>query len=159
MTPFQDLNMESISSQELQEIVRDFEQGKLKEIEHSLATFITKNRDNILRFKNHYLEKIHKKEVNDELAIKLYIQQIRTINPQDDIKEQLEEIEREIWYTGERLKAPPNREEVAREWVKKYAPGWRFHKILTVIFVFEKFKDYFISLLHQTSEQNPENNK
>lgn len=73
----------------------------------------------------------------------------RTLNATADIKEEVEEIEKAIWIDGADNHRPPNREEVAKKWEENYAGPWRQHHILKLIYVFEKHKTEYLSLIER----------
>ena len=84
----------------------------------------------------------------DDAAIKFYLLRYRSINPQREIKEQLEEIQKEKWIRGVRQGCPPDAEEVALEWARPHSAAWREHRVTTIIYVFEQEKEHYCALLH-----------
>ena len=114
---------------------------------HNIFSFIIKNKDAIKQFKETELAKLGVKSPSYELAIKFYILKTRTINPATEIKNELEEIEKEVWYQGEKDKKSPDRNKVAIEWCKQHAPGWRDNWVFAVLFAFENNKEHYLKLL------------
>ncbi|MBI5367765.1 MAG: hypothetical protein HZA54_12065 [Planctomycetes bacterium] len=134
--------------QQLANIEEDYRLGKLRTIENDLENFIRLNREKIRRFQEEHLRKLKTARPSDELAIKWYIMQIRTINPVDEIKTQLDEIEREIFYQAEKQGPGLDRGGIAKEWCRRHAPGWRDHRVLAIIFVLDRNKDHYIRIFN-----------
>lgn len=130
---------------ELHELGREYGDGKLGTVERDLETFILRNRQEILRFRDQLARK--NPGVTDEVACKLYILQIRTLNPVAEIRDQLDEIKREIYYRGRDEQRPVLPDEVAREWCNRHAPGWRDHRVLAIVYCFERCKERLVPLL------------
>ena len=136
---------------EINELEADWNAGKLECLVRDLGQFIIANRREILEYKQRALGKLRKVPLSDDLAIRMYILQIRSISPQGEIRDQLVEIEREIWIRGEHTDGTVDRQQVAREWCQRHAPGWRDHRVMAIVYVFEKKKDDFVRLLRGES--------
>jgi len=137
----------SFMSDELKKLSEEFCLGRYKELEKDLEDFIRNNKDAITKFKETELKNTDISSASNELAIKLYIIKTKTINPSAEIKKELAEIEKEIWYQGEKLKAPPDRNKIAQEWCRLHAPGWRDNWVFAVIYVFEHNKERYLKLM------------
>ncbi|MCK5578916.1 MAG: hypothetical protein KAI63_05280 [Planctomycetes bacterium] len=131
----------------LQELEQDFCAGKFKKIEKELELFITQHKKEINLFRDTELKKIKNTPVSDELAIKLFIMRTRSINPIEEIKLELQEIEKEIWYRGEKANGQVDRDKICQEWCQSHAAGWRDHWVMSVLYVFERHKNKFVKLL------------
>lgn len=136
-------------SDELKNLSEEYCLGRYAELEKDLGGFITKNKEAIHKFKAEELKNFGLAGPIDELAIKLFILKTRSINPATEIKTELAEIEKEIWYQGEKSKSEPDRNKVAMEWCKTHAPGWRDNWVVAALYVFEHNKDHYIALLNQ----------
>jgi hypothetical protein len=132
---------------EIEEIRSKFQRGELDHICRDLEKFVVSHRAEIRRFQEDYNAKNPRRPLDDALAIKFYILQIRSINPQQEIREQLMEIEREKWIRGVKTGRAPDPEEVAMEWARLYSPGWRSHRVTAIIFVFEQERGRYAALL------------
>lgn len=132
---------------ELEEIKHDYESGSLNRLREDLEVFIKNHKTDILSFKNDEAVKVKLGEVSDEIAVKLFIQRHRSINPRREIMEQLEEIQREKWIRGIQTGTPPDPQEVAKDWAQRYSPGWRDHRVICIIYVFEREKERYLNLL------------
>lgn len=146
------LNMslqENTAMSEIEKLEKDYQAGKFKIIEAELEKFIRSHKEEIKKFKETELSQLKKIKASDELAMKLFILKTRSINPSNEIKAELDEIEKEIWYQCEKQKKPIDRNKIAMEWCKKHAPGWRDNWILGALLVFERNKKRFLSLLNE----------
>jgi len=131
---------------EIDEIRRKYESGQLDVIREDLERFLRAHREQILRFRDSRRTS-PSLGLSDELAVKLYILRQRSINPKREIEEQLQEIHREKWIRGIQMGQPPDAEQVASEWARLYSAGWRSHRVLSIVYVFEREKERFLRLL------------
>jgi hypothetical protein len=130
---------------ELDDIRRQYESGQLDSIKEDLSRFICAHKSRILEYRSGEEKKGLALPV--EAAIKFYLLRYRSINPGREIREQLEEIQREKWIRGVRLGCPPDEQEVALEWARTHSAAWREHRVTTIIYVFEQEKDRFCGYL------------
>lgn len=131
---------------EIDEIRSKYDSGQLEEIRKDLERFIRVHREQILR----YRDTNRSPDVSplpDEVAIKLYILRHRSINPKREIEEQLQEINREKWIRGVQSGLAPDPQQVASEWSRLYSAGWRSHRVLSIVYVFEREKERYLRLL------------
>jgi len=130
---------------ELENIRRQYQSGQLDSIKEDLARFICAHRTRICEYR---VEQERKGlTLNDDAAIKFYLLRYRSINPGREIREQLEEIQKEKWIRGVRLGCPPDEQEVALECARTHSAAWREHRVTTIIYVFEQEKDRYCSML------------
>ena len=131
---------------ELDDIRRQYESGQLDSIKEDLGKFICAHRSRICDYRTDQERKgVALKD--DATAIKFYLLRYRSINPGREIREQLEEIQREKWIRGVRLGCPPDDEQVALEWARTHSAAWREHRVTTIVYVFEQEKDRFCAML------------
>ena len=130
---------------ELDDIRRQYESGQLDSIKEDLGRFICAHRTRIFDYRAEQERK--GLTLNEEATIKFYLLRYRSINPGREIREQLEEIQREKWIRGVRLGCPPDEQEVALEWARTHSAAWREHRVTTIIYVFEQEKDRYCGLL------------
>jgi len=130
---------------ELEDIRRQYESGQLESIKEDLARFIVAHRPRI----QEYRVELESKglSLTDEATIKFYLLRYRSINPGREIREQLEEIQKEKWIRGVRQGCPPDEQEVALEWARTHSAAWREHRVTTIIYVFEQEKERYCGLL------------
>jgi hypothetical protein len=131
---------------ELEEIRERYESGRMEEIRSDLERFIRAHRDPILQFRDSNVAR-SMPPLTTELAIKLYILRHRSINPKREIQEQLQEITREKWIRGVQTGSSPDPEAVASDWASKYSAGWRAHRVMSIVYVFEREKERYCQLL------------
>jgi hypothetical protein len=130
---------------DLDDIRRQYESGQLDSIKEDLARFICAYRSRIQDYRAE--QERRGLALPDDAAIKFYLLRYRSINPQREIKEQLEEIQKEKWIRGVRQGCPPDAEEVALEWARTHSAAWREHRVTTIIYVFEQEKDRYCGML------------
>ena len=130
---------------ELDDIRRRYESGQLDSIKEDLGRFICAHRSRICDYRTEQERK--GLTLDDKAAIKFYLLRYRSINPGREIKEQLEEIQREKWIRGVRLGCPPDDEQVALEWARTHSAAWREHRVTTIVYVFEQEKDRYCAML------------
>jgi len=131
----------------LSDLNRDYSAGKLKHIESDLEKFFHANKEAIKDFKDTKLAKLNGIIPTDELAAKLFLLKSRSINPLAEIKMEIEEIEKEIWYRSEKTKGEVDRNAVAVEWSKKHAAGWRDNFTMTALYLFGRNKAKYIDII------------
>jgi hypothetical protein len=129
----------------LDEIRRRYEAGQLEDIREDLERFLRDHGTRIARFREEQRGK--GLEVDDELAVKLYLIHYRSINPRKEIQDQLEEIRKEAWIRGVNSGCAPDPQEVAQDWARKYSAAWRDHRITTIVYVFERDKDRYLRIV------------
>jgi hypothetical protein len=131
---------------EIEEIEKRYEAGLLESIKADLERFIMAHRAEIQACRSE--ESSHGGEVSSSEAVKLFILRHRTINAQREIREQLEEIQREKWFRGIDTGCAPDPEAVALEWARQHSAAWRQHRLTTILYVFEREKDRYLRLLN-----------
>jgi len=131
---------------EIEEIEKRYESGQLDSIKRDLERFLAAHRAEIQACR---LEEARQgSEVSQSEAVKLFILRHRTINAQREIREQLEEIQREKWCRGMDTGRSPDPEQVALEWARKYSSAWRQHRLTTILYIFEREKDRYLKLIN-----------
>ena len=138
--------MASQAMTELEEIQQKYDKGRLDGIKRDLERFIDVHRVQIETFKQELTAKLHL-QLTDENAIKQYILKHRSINPEAEIREQLEEIQKEKWIRGVQQGCEPDEMQVAIEWARTHGAGWRAHRVTTIIYVFDREKDRYVGIL------------
>jgi hypothetical protein len=76
-----------------------------------------------------------------DFCVRAVLRKRGTCNPAGDIQDQCYEIEKEVWYEGERAKRPvgaERREEIARSWASQHASKWREWRLFQLLYVWEK---------------------
>ena len=142
------------SSNILEALENDYREGKLEVLNHDIAYYIDEKTDQIRDILDERLEladfKAHPSETQLEIALKEAILHSRILNPGTDAEAQLAEIERHIWILGEKYRQPPDREQEALDWVRKFASSWREYRLLAILYVFEKNREQYIQRLKNT---------
>jgi len=130
---------------EIDEIRVKFESGQLDSIKVDLERFLIAHREDILRYRVE--QETKGLAMTSEAAVKFYILRQRSVNPGRDIRDQLDEIQKEKWIRGVQSGSPPDAQAVAREWARSCSAGWRSHRVTTIIYVFERDKERYLKLL------------
>jgi hypothetical protein len=130
---------------ELDDIRRQYESGQLDSIKEDLGRFICAHRSRLLDYRAE--QQLKGLTLTEESTIKFYLLRYRSINPGREIREQLEEIQREKWIRGVRQGCPPDEQEVALEWARTPSAAWREHRVTTIVYVFEQEKERYCSML------------
>jgi hypothetical protein len=136
--------------------------GQLRDLEADLDRFI---RDNLTEIRRAVTEgksggqevarrRYLKGEISSRQLVDYCVRSVllkrRSCNPRRDIEEQRGEIEKEVWYEGERQKRPvpaERREEIARTWARSHASQWREWRLFQLLYVWEKKADAYVNLL------------
>ena len=130
---------------ELDDIRRQYESGQLDSIKEDLKHFICLHRSKILAYRAE--QETKGLSLPDDAAIKFYLLRYRSINPQREIREQLEEIQKEKWIRGVLTGCAPDDQQVALEWARTHSAAWRQHRVTTIVYVFEQEKEYYCEML------------
>jgi len=130
---------------EFDELEQEYKSGKLDQIKSDLEAFIKKNDLEIQRFIQKVNSKLHYK-ISVDQGIRWYFTLSQSINPATESKDQVEEIQREIWYRREEHSKKPI-EEIAIDWIKKHASGWRSHRALQIVYVYARESEKYLALL------------
>jgi hypothetical protein len=136
--------------------------GQLRDLEHDLDRFL---RDNLQEIRRVMAEgrgsgteiarrRYMRGEISDhqlvDFCVRALLRKRGTCNPRRDIQEQCSEIEKEVWYEGERGQRPvpdERREEIARSWATQHASKWREWRLFQLLYVWEKNAGVYVKLL------------
>jgi len=128
--------IKTIPQDELKQIKQNYQRGKYSSLSKSLKLFIRKNARKILVFKGEFEEE-QKTKLTLEEAVRFFILDRKIIDLQSDIKEQLKEMDKELWYRGEKQENP-NRDQTYMQWIKQYGAAWRIHRTREIVYVFNQ---------------------
>jgi hypothetical protein len=131
---------------EIDEIRAKYESGRLDYIKSDLERFIIAHAAEIERYKREQADR-GLAPISDDTAIKFFIIQNRSINPEREILEQIAEIEREKWIRGVQTGRSPDANAVCQEWASLYSAGWRAHRVTSIVYVFEREKERYLRIL------------
>jgi hypothetical protein len=148
-------------------VIRSLEElwsrGQLRDLEGDLDRFL---RDNLQELRRILREgrgsgqevarrRFNRGEISDrqfvDYCVRSVLRKRGTCNARRDIQEQVCEIEKEVWYEGERRQnavSAEKREEIARQWASKHASQWREWRLFQLLYVWEKKADDYVSLLN-----------
>ena len=136
--------------------------GQLQDVETDLDCFIRQNLPDLKkairegRFVGQEVarRRYSKGEINDrqlvDFCVRSVIRKRGTCNARRDIEEQRHEIEKEVWYEGERRRitiSAERREEIARSWARHHAGNWREWRLFQLLYVWEKKAEHYLRLI------------
>jgi len=130
---------------ELEEIRQEYDAGRLEGIKEDLERFLVAHRAEIAACRANEERSGTSLPALD--SVKLFILRHRSINPQREIRDQLEEIQKEKWIRGVRSGCAPDPERVAVEWASTHSAAWRQHRLTTIVYVLEREADRFLKVL------------
>ena len=144
--------------------------GQLRDLEIDLDRFICDNLGELRRIleegRGAGQEVARRRYIRGEISdrqfvdycVRSVIRRRGTCNARRDIQEQVGEIEKEVWYEGERERHPvqeERREEIARTWASQHASQWREWRLFQLLYVWEKKADQYVGLLHPRAQARP----
>jgi hypothetical protein len=145
-----------------------WKKGRLRDLEQDLDRFIQENVHEIRRVMREGREagqevarrRYLRGEITDrqrvDFCMRMMLRKRGTCNARRDIEEQRDEIEKEVWYEGERGSRPvaaARREEIARSWASQHASQWREWRLFQILYVWGKKADQYADLF--TPSANP----
>ena len=116
---------------ELAALERKWTEGKLRHHVDVLLAFVAERRADILRLMGDQPGPVGWVEVIKQLIVEL-----GCVHPKSEMRAQIDEIQREIWYRGEA--GDHNVDQIKMEWTVKHAPQWREWLIKEYLFVADK---------------------
>ena len=130
---------------ELEEIRDEYESGRLESIKQDLERFLLAHRKEIAECRAKEDREGTPLPLVD--SVKLFILRHRSINPQREIRDQLEEIQKEKWIRGVQTGCSPDPQQVTVEWAAAHSAAWRQHRLTTIVYVLERDPDRYLKLL------------
>ena len=108
----------------------DWAAGKLARLRDPLLAFVDRHRGEILgRARDNDLAALL--QVTMEL-----IRELRTIDLRSENRDQLQEIEKEVWYRGE--EGNHDVQAIQADWAQRYGPGWRRWRMLQYLYAADR---------------------
>jgi hypothetical protein len=151
----------------LQSLEELWSRGQLRDLESDLDRFIRDNLPELRRIlregagggqeiarRRHLRGEISDRQFVD-FCVRSVLRNRGTCNARRDIQEQVGEIEKEVWYEGERQHHPvpaERREEIARGWARQHASQWREWRLFQILYVWDKKADQYLDLLRARQE-------
>lgn len=139
-----------------------YKSGQLKDLEQDLDCFIRTHLVDLRRAiregrqggqevarRRHRRGEISSREFTD-YCVRSVLRRKGSCNPGRDIEEQRREIEKEVWYEGERARRPlpaERREDIARKWAQHHASNWREWRLFQMLFIWDKKADQYLRLI------------
>jgi hypothetical protein len=136
--------------------------GELRDMEQDLDCFIRSNLSDLRRTvregrlggqdlarRRHHQGALSKRQFVD-FCVRSVLRRKGSCNPGRDIEDQRREIEKEVWFEGERARRAVPRErqeEIARNWARLHAPHWREWRLFQLLYVWERKADDYLRLI------------
>ncbi|HXX94979.1 MAG TPA: hypothetical protein VEN81_15240 [Planctomycetota bacterium] len=130
---------------ELDEIALEYRAGRLEAIKVDLERFLLAHRGEIAACRAE--QERTTPGITEADAVKLFILRHRSIHPAHEIRDQLEEIQKEKWIRGIQSGCAPDAQQVAVEWARAHSAAWRQHRLTTVLYVFDQEQERYLKLL------------
>ncbi len=130
---------------ELRQIEDNYQRGRYIHLADCLRQFLVNHSSRIIEFRTRYEQK-QGASFQLETAIALYILDNKTVDFNLDMRDQWSEIMKEKWIRHERNNREPV-SEIEKDWVKKYAEGWRIHRTREIMYVFSQNKQEYLGLV------------
>ena len=124
---------------ELEELSEEYASGKLDKIKGDLEMFIKSHKAPIKQFTAQH-------SLNLDIGLRWYIFRKKTINSKQENLDQIDEIQKELWYRHEEDPSKPDFA-IWQDWMQKHAAGWRDHRVLQIIYVYLQDKERYLALL------------
>lgn len=86
-------------------------------------------------------------------ATKCLIADCGTMHMAAELKDQMQEIERELWYRGE--KGEHNRAGIKQEWTTRHAASWRRWRVKEYLFVADRCASRIVAVLQAPASNQP----
>lgn len=128
---------------ELEQIARDYQAGKFRQIEEDLRGFLKENAERVYAFRAQLCKK-YKKEIPLPEAVKLLLLNRKSINHGHEMAMQKEEIEREAWYRQDW-----DHWKVGIDWGLKYGAEWRDKYVMVMDYLFSTHEQEYLGILER----------
>lgn len=128
---------------ELEKVKVSYEKGELESLRMQLESFISYNKDNILRFK--IQEEVNwSRPLDLATALKLFILKVRTIDTEAEMRDQINAINMELGVSKD---AGIEQNSHCLEWIQKNAVIWRGYRVLAIIYVFDQNQQKMLEVI------------
>ncbi len=102
---------------------------------------LTRLRGPLLAFVERHRGEILRRARGNDMAALLQvtlqlIRELRTVDLRAENRDQLQEIEKEVWYRGE--EGNHDVRAIQADWARRYGPGWRRWRLLQYLFVADR---------------------
>jgi len=116
------------------------------------AERLARLRDPLLAFVDRHRAEILGRAQGNDLAALLQvtlqlIRELRTIDLRSENRDQLQEIEKEVWYRGE--EGNHDVPAIQADWARRYGPGWRRWRMLQYLYVADRIAPDLIRRLQR----------
>jgi hypothetical protein len=138
----EEIDIHSLNEAELQALEHYWRSGQLQSRSDCVINFVERHRDEILRLAV---------ECRDPDALITATQRLiceyRSIDLPAELRDQMREIQNEVWYRGE--KGDYDSARIQREWAERHAHNWRRWRIIEYLYVTCHQADVVVARLYQ----------
>ena len=128
------------SADEVAALLSNWESGQLHRHVERVLTFVERNRSDILRIAGYTADA----EALVSTAKRVIVQS-GTVHSPSEMRDQIHEIQDEIWIRGER--GDYGRENIAHEWTSQHAANWRRWRLTEYLFVADRLAQEIVARL------------
>jgi len=128
----------------LEEAEKKYQEGALKQIEGHLLDFVDRHLDEIMDIANDGTL-CGATDVDIIDAIKGEILARGSIQPAAELADMIKEINKEIWYNGEKEQESQNPKDIAERWQAEYAVKWQEARLFEIFVALEHCEHKILS--------------
>ncbi len=125
---------------ELRVLTARWEQGYYQPYEEKLALFVERHRDEILQLAHETSPSL-----SLPIAVKCMIGQRGSVDMPSELRDQLGEIHKDIWYHGE--SGDYDRARIKQDWAIRHAKAWRNWRLKEYAYVVDHCAERLVALL------------
>jgi hypothetical protein len=130
-----------------EELDRKFADGDLAGLRQDLLNFIGRHAAQIREVAAELPEGIDIHTGLVETA-RTFVEDQGVLQPARELAQQIQEINKEIWYQGEQApEATPDRRRISEDWAEKYSGQWRSARMQEISYVFDRSENAILELL------------
>ena len=124
-------------------VEQKYANGDLNSVKARLDEFVRRHAETIVEVAKDENPSPTREELLD--AIRILILSMGTIHPPSEMADIIREINKEIWYQGE--KGERDTRKIGELWEQKYALQWREARLFETFVVLEKNEDHVLDVL------------
>ncbi len=130
-----------------EELDRKFADGDLSGLRRDLLNFIGRHAAQIREVAAELPEGIDLETGLIETA-RTFVEDHGVLQPARELAQQIQEINKEIWYQGEKEPVGgADRRRISEEWTEKYSGQWRSARVQEISYVFDRSENAILELL------------
>ena len=127
-------------------LAEKLERGEFDRLKANLREFVLRHKDEIVQTVNELPEVVDRR-VRIVETIGTLIEESKSVSPATEMADQINEINKEIWYQGE--KGQTDRARISEEWTRRYAAQWRNARLQELLYLVEAMADELIEIVEK----------